>query len=353
MQSSASRSRVRATPLHAEFVSKHCIDMNTLTTIHHKCAHPCTFNCCLNNCAPPPRPSLPECRPYSGDISGMTWNPRAFFARNGIKMNRRLSGVKDLSSKLEFFGPQRPLPSWTLEHPAWPAKVRDSHLNLQLLHASKSSYSDLQLLKQAMRQASKDIAHQHACMPAHTIEDKIASSMSFLRAAERGDVVGQIRGAAKYPHLAQITDPKDSFLREKPSLNVVRDHIVELSSNDVAVRLQDLKQARVANTYEYQHKKDQILVRLKKLLPGSTSGLNALEDPVTGNTVTDPQDMARLLTEHWGRILTGRPINKSLLSLWLRDLHCRLPPRQDPCWIPTHDHVLDSVKRSHENCTSS
>ena len=77
-------------------------------------------------------------------------------------------------------------------------------------------------------------ACMHACMPAHTIEDKIASSMSFLRAAERGDVVGQIRGAAKYPHLAQITDPKDSFLRGNPSLNVVRDHIVELSSNDVA-----------------------------------------------------------------------------------------------------------------------
>ena len=106
MQSSASRSRVRATPLHAEFVSKHCIDMNTLTTIHHKCAHPCTFNCCLKKSAPPPRPSLPECRPYSGDISGMTWNPRAFFARNGIKMNRRLSRVKDLSNKLDFFGLQ-------------------------------------------------------------------------------------------------------------------------------------------------------------------------------------------------------------------------------------------------------
>ena len=61
--------------------------------------------------------------------------------------------------------------------------------------------------------------------------------MSFLRSAERRDVVGQLRSAERYQHLSLLADPTDPFLREKPSLQAVRDHIVELASADSAARI--------------------------------------------------------------------------------------------------------------------
>ena len=36
----------------------------------------------------------------------MTWNPRAFFARNGSKMNRRIAKVRSMASTLDFFALQ-------------------------------------------------------------------------------------------------------------------------------------------------------------------------------------------------------------------------------------------------------
>jgi len=63
-----------------------------------------------------------------------------------------------------------------------------------------------------------------------------------------------------------------------------------------------------------------LLTRLKKLLPGSVSGLDALVDPTSGTVHANPKDMARLLSEHWGKVLTGTPIDEHKLATWLRDV---------------------------------
>ena len=109
--------------------------------------------------------------------------------------------------------------------------------------------------------------------------------------------------------LAELADPTDPFLREQPSLTCVRDHVVELASKDLAARLQELKCKRNFDASEYCHKKEQLLVKLKRMMPGSTTGVTALEDPISHQVASDPEDMARILTEHWGRVLTGRPVD--------------------------------------------
>ena len=99
---------------------------------------------------------------------------------------------------------------------------------------------------------------------------------------------------------------------------------------------------------ERSRRTENILVRLKRLLPGNTSGLKALEDPEGSGLVTEPGDIARVLTEHWGRVLTSKPVDSRLLNRWLRDLPDKLPPAADACWHITKEHVLESVRRSHE-----
>ena len=85
---------------------------------------------------------------------------------------------------------------------------------------------------------------------------------------------------------------------------------------------------------EYTNRKDHFLIRLKRMIPGSTTGLNALEEPCTGGIVTEPREMARLLTEHRGKVLTAKPVDSRLLSRWLRDIHDKLPPASDGRWRP-------------------
>ena len=139
--------------------------------------------------------------------------------------------------------------------------------------------------------------------------------MAFLRSAERG----QMRNAKSYLYLGSIADAADPFPREKGSLQAVRDHIIELASVDISTWMQELKNQKLDPT-TYRMRKENLPVRLKRMMPGSTSGHNALEDAASGGNCTEPRDMARLLTEHWGRVLTSKPISSHLLERWLQDL---------------------------------
>ena len=46
--------------------------------------------------------AAPESRPYSGDFNGTTWNPRAFFARDDLKMQRRVRKVEHFLQYSDF-----------------------------------------------------------------------------------------------------------------------------------------------------------------------------------------------------------------------------------------------------------
>ena len=72
-----------------------------------------------------------------------------------------------------------------------------------------------------------------------------------------------------------------------------------------------------------------------------------MEDTIVGDVTSDPKEMAGLLVEHWGRVLTSKPVDRHLLSRWLRDLQDKLPVSLD-AWTLTHEHIRESLKRCHE-----
>ena len=90
---------------HMHVSSHHSIGISSSNSCihHHKCLQPCTFSCEIDMCKINSQPSSsPEARQFSGDFSGMTWNPRALFARNGIRMARRSAKVRRLGSDMDL-----------------------------------------------------------------------------------------------------------------------------------------------------------------------------------------------------------------------------------------------------------
>ena len=180
--------------------------------------------------------------------------------------------------------------------------------------------------------------------------EKLDASMRFLRSAERGQVVAQLQCATLYPHLRSLCDPTDPFLRSSPSLQRVRDHCVELASIDVTARVQSLSGCRrELPGFEYQCRKEQILVRLKRLLPGQGTTLNAVADPDTLEAVTEPSEMADILTRHWGNVFSSKPTCLRTLQGWLRLVGDRFPSADDPRLQLTQDHVHQAIAASRES----
>ena len=153
------------------------------------------------------------------------------------------------------------------------------------------SSRQLKLLKNAMRQASQEVKRNSADRLAQSLSGRLDCTLTFLRSAERGHVVGQIRCASLYSHLSTLVDVIDPFLSLSCNLDRVREHAMILSSSDLAQRIRDLSVLRgQVSEQAYRNRKDQIAVRLRRLLPGSTSDLNAIEGPVSKQVAFEPSE---------------------------------------------------------------
>ena len=73
-------------------------------------------------------------------------------------------------------------------------------------------------------------------------------------------------------------------------------------------RLQELNNLRENMVeYEYTHKKEHLLTRLKRLIPGGCCSLQAM---CTKNGIsTRPEDIAECLKEHWSKVFSRKNVN--------------------------------------------
>jgi len=102
-------------------------------------------------------------------------------------------------------------------------------------------------------------------------------------------------------------------------LPALQNHIVDLGHQQVHSRLGSLKHKRHSMTdFAYSTRKENILVKLKRLLPGSTSStIGGIWDEANQSVITDSEGIAHELTTFWQRLFDKQEIDEHLLSHWL------------------------------------
>ena len=147
----------------------------------------------------------------------------------------------------------------------------------------------------------------------------VLRSMTFLRAAENINLKTMKKCADAYPYLKSLCNPEDPNLRISNDFLQIKDHAVELARNAITSELTALQgNGELLDPQVKARKKENILTRIKRLLPGSLGGLNAMRNEA-GEITTDPKAIAAILNLHWSKVFSKRGIDDALLQQWLRE----------------------------------
>jgi hypothetical protein len=227
-------------------------------------------------------------------------------------------------------GHDAPLQKGVMLAKEWPFKVA---LRFNELRVGDSKADGplrrLHLLKIAIKEVSRSMHAGKQHDTSESTEDKLGWTLRFIRSAEDVRVDAMERCAVAYPALRDMAGDIGPNVRNF-SLEAVREHATELARTGVIEDLAALDNSRGQTDLQVlQRNKEHILTRLKRLVPGSTSGINALQAP-DGQVTTDRERMGTILSEHWSEVFRKKGINEELLDAWLADI---FPPDQ-PTGLP-------------------
>ena len=214
-----------------------------------------------------------------------------------------------------------PLLTPPMDDPNWSALVRQEFEELRRTdkEGSERPLRQLVLLKQAIRTVTHNMHLQQNEVIAETSEDRLGWAMCFLRAAEAVRLTSMQRCARVYPYLTELCNHLDPNLAATASIGRDRDHALELARGAVTDELKALQNDTNGPDARYRaQRKEHILVKLKRLIPAATPGINVMSDGA-GNLTTDPADMAKILQNHWGKVFTRQPVNHERLNDWQHD----------------------------------
>ena len=178
------------------------------------------------------------------------------------------------------------------------------------------------LLKAAIREASKVIRASSSESEASTTAHRLALTLSFIRSVQAGDY-------SKARHLQHKYGKLDCILSVSTTSSVkyknIKDHAVELMHTDIGDRARELKACKENLTEEvYRRKKDGIARRLKRLLPAGTGSEVSILKDEDGHLVTDPEQIAKNLTEHWQQVFNRKTTDPQLREQWMHRMKDRL-----------------------------
>ena len=172
-----------------------------------------------------------------------------------------------------------------------------------------------------MRAVASTMQREGNLARAETPEDKLGWTVSFVRAAENVNLHQMRLCALAYPLLATYVPVEDPNARLHARMAQIKDHALQLAKESVTTELQELQRpaSDVAAEGTYQQRKEHILTKLKRTLPGSTTSIAAMQ--VSDNCVTsDPDQIALALQQHWSKVFKREPIDAHLLRQWLQSL---------------------------------
>lgn len=106
--------------------------------------------------------------------------------------------------------------------------------------------------------------------------------------------------ASAYPQISSYCNPEDPIARNSEGFQQLKRHVVDLSRESIAEDLEDT--AREEDWTLKRQKKENVLKKMKRLLPGCANTLSAMQRE-SGEIVDMAKDMAEVLRSHWQKVL--------------------------------------------------
>ena len=187
----------------------------------------------------------------------------------------------------------------------------------------KNPVRRLVLLKDAIKEVSRTFTNieELDCTEELGPDDALGHSMACLRALERGDrgCVGKCGG--KYPKLQEWShkylDDNSNTARSN-AIHNIRNHIIELARDDITRDTAAIRDNYHEDPDGKASAKESVLRKLKRLIPGEPSGINAMKN-AAGATVTSPIEMAQVLKQHWQNVFKEKSVDTSLIPTWMEE----------------------------------
>ncbi|CAK0898228.1 unnamed protein product [Prorocentrum cordatum] len=209
----------------------------------------------------------------------------------------RLSGHRPLSfscrkrEKLPSDAPN--LNPHHLRNARWAKRVAAELEELEKEDARTNDIRRLVLAKRAMSTVSSNMQREEETNPARSIGDQLSCTLSFIRAAEKTHVRTMRRRAADYPEIREYVDPKDPEARSRDGFQRLKDHALDVARQSLTEEMRDLAAAQLEpNDPRRKARKEHILRKLKRLVPGASDAIKAVKDPEHG-MCTSPEEIAR------------------------------------------------------------
>ena len=235
--------------------------------------------------------------------------------------------------------PTSPIPNACIRNPDWARRVA---AELQTLSIAPADFTNpirrLVLTKRAMHNVSANMAREDKPTMATTAEEKLGCILSFLRAANEVKIIKMQRKASELPEISKHVDPKNPNAKYEPGFTILQDLAVSIARQKVTEEIQSLVNGESdPSSHMHQQRKQNVLRCLRRLLPGSTTGIGAMQLH-DGQTVTSAASIATALRDHWKNVFGKKDIDDALLAHWLHSLP-QLSRHQDQPHIATETNM--------------
>jgi len=251
---------------------------------------------------------------------------------------------------------QRPIATSEVQRENWSAEVQQHFSYLCLQDSlSHNAIRRLILLKDAIRYVSSNPGEgDPSPIDDNTSpDDKLGFTMSCLRALERRHVKGVDKCCKAYPKLREWIPDNANFLVDAREIRKIRDHAIELAREQIQHEIHDLGNGEeTAETVG--RAKESILLKLRRISPGESTSLDAVQDE-TGKIHTTPEEIAQTLRQHWQGVFKHKDVNNLALQIWMEELFCKdehgcyitgLPESHEQVWVISRKAVASAVRQA-------
>ena len=154
-----------------------------------------------------------------------------------------------------------------------------------------------------------------------------------------------------YPELNKWTGTGNIYSISNSNIEQIRNHALDLSRQQITIEIDHLNSGAV-QAEDKPRIKDSILRKLKRMAPGSCTGIGAMQTE-SGAVVTSPEEIVQVLRSHWSGVFKRKEVRTLGLQIWMEELFIKddnglfitnLPTSGAACWKITREHVARAIR---------